>query len=102
MVKRVIQYFCFLDRLIKGGDIFDFYKGGILPLPNMIWVLFIVAKEILEEKLHFLCSMYIIASKDFEAGLKVCSCGITGKLNLVGIHGKSKQLNVNKKSRDIQ
>ena len=51
--------------------------------------------------------------KDFEAGLKVCSCGvtgklkvcscdITGKLNLVGIHGKSKQLNVNQKSRDIQ
>ena len=29
-VKRVIQYFCFLNRSIKGEDILDFYKGGIL------------------------------------------------------------------------
>ena len=29
-VIRVIQYFCFLDRPINGGDILDFYEGGIL------------------------------------------------------------------------
>ena len=29
-VKRVIHYFCFLDRPIKGGGIFDFQKRGIL------------------------------------------------------------------------
>ena len=38
--------------LIKGGDIFDFYKGGILPLPNMIWVLFIVAKEYINKYIN--------------------------------------------------
>ena len=27
MVKRVIQYFCFPDRLIKGGDKLGFRKG---------------------------------------------------------------------------
>ena len=27
-VKRVIQYFCFLDRPMKGGDIVDFQKWG--------------------------------------------------------------------------
>ena len=30
LVTRVIQYFCFPDRPVKGGDILDFYKGGIL------------------------------------------------------------------------
>ena len=29
-VKSVIQYFCFLDRSRKGGDILDFWKGGSL------------------------------------------------------------------------
>ena len=29
-VKRVIQYFCFPDRPIIGGDILDFQKGEIL------------------------------------------------------------------------
>ena len=27
LVTRVIQYFCFPDRPMKSGDIFDFYKG---------------------------------------------------------------------------
>ena len=30
LIKRVFQYFCFLDRPIKGGDILDFWKGGNL------------------------------------------------------------------------
>ena len=30
MVKRVVQYFRFPDRPIKGGDILDFWKGGNL------------------------------------------------------------------------
>ena len=30
LVARVIQYFCFSDRPMKGGDILDFQKGGIL------------------------------------------------------------------------
>ena len=29
-VKRFIQYFCFPDRSIKGGDNLDFKKGGNL------------------------------------------------------------------------
>ena len=29
-VNRAIQYFCFPDRPIKGGDILDFQKGGNL------------------------------------------------------------------------
>ena len=28
MVTRVIQYFCFPDGPMKGGNILDFYKGG--------------------------------------------------------------------------
>ena len=27
LVTRVIQYFCFPDRPMKGGDILDFQKG---------------------------------------------------------------------------
>ena len=27
-VTRVIQYFCFCDRPMKGGDILDFWEGG--------------------------------------------------------------------------
>ena len=30
LVTRVIQYFCFPDRPMKGGDILDFWKGGNL------------------------------------------------------------------------
>ena len=30
LVSRVIQYFCFPDRRMKGGDILDFQKGGNL------------------------------------------------------------------------
>ena len=30
MVTRVIKYFCFPDKPMKGGDILDFQKGGIL------------------------------------------------------------------------
>ena len=30
LITRVIQYFCFLDRTMKGGDILDFQKGGNL------------------------------------------------------------------------
>ena len=30
LVKRVIQYFYFPDRPIKGGDILDFEKGWYL------------------------------------------------------------------------
>lgn len=30
LVKRVIEYFCFPDRPLKGGDILDFYKEGNL------------------------------------------------------------------------
>ena len=30
MVKRFIQYFCFPDRAIEGGNILDFWKGGNL------------------------------------------------------------------------
>ena len=30
MVTRVIQYFCFPDEPMKGGDILDFKKGGNL------------------------------------------------------------------------
>ena len=30
MVTTVIQYFCFPDKPMKGGDILDFQKGGIL------------------------------------------------------------------------
>ena len=30
LVTRVIQYFCFPDRPMKGGDILDFQKGGDL------------------------------------------------------------------------
>ena len=29
-VKRVIQYFCFPNRPVKGGDILNFEKGGNL------------------------------------------------------------------------
>ena len=29
MVTRVIQYFSFPKRPMKGGEIFDFYRGGI-------------------------------------------------------------------------
>ena len=28
LVTRVIQYFCFPDRPMKGGDIFDFLEKG--------------------------------------------------------------------------
>ena len=28
LVARVIQYFCFHERAMKGGDILDFLKGG--------------------------------------------------------------------------
>ena len=28
LVTRVIQYFCFPDRPMKGGDILDFQKEG--------------------------------------------------------------------------
>ena len=27
LVTRVVQYFCFPDRPMKGGDILDFLKG---------------------------------------------------------------------------
>ena len=30
LVTRIIQYFCFPNRLMKGGDILDFQKGGNL------------------------------------------------------------------------
>ena len=30
MVTRVIQYFCFPGKPMKGGDILDFQKGGNL------------------------------------------------------------------------
>ena len=30
LVTRVIQYFCFPERPMKGRDILDFYKGGNL------------------------------------------------------------------------
>ena len=30
IVTRVIQYFCFPDKPMKGGDTLDFWKGGIL------------------------------------------------------------------------
>ena len=30
LVTRVIQYFCFPERPMKGGDILDFSKGGDL------------------------------------------------------------------------
>ena len=30
LVTRVIQYFCFSERPMKGGDILDFQKGGII------------------------------------------------------------------------
>ena len=30
LVTRVIQFFCFLDKPMKGGDILDFSKGGNL------------------------------------------------------------------------
>ena len=52
LVTRVIQYFCFPDRPMKGGDILDFWKGGNLrkgrvdlekgggyDLPYQLWVL---------------------------------------------------------------
>ena len=29
LVTRVIQYFCFPERPMKGGDILDFQKGGV-------------------------------------------------------------------------
>ena len=29
LVTRVIQYFCFPERSMKGGDILDFQKGGV-------------------------------------------------------------------------
>ena len=32
LVTRVIQYFCFPDRPMKGEDILDFQKGGDLTL----------------------------------------------------------------------
>ena len=45
LVTRVIQYFCFPERLMKGGDILDFKrggeggvleKGGMTPLTNYV------------------------------------------------------------------
>ena len=30
LVTRVIKYFCFPERPMKGGDILDFYRGGNL------------------------------------------------------------------------
>ena len=30
LLTRVIQYFCFPERPMKGGDILDFQKGEIL------------------------------------------------------------------------
>ena len=30
LVTRVIQYFCFPNRPMKGGEILDFFKRGIL------------------------------------------------------------------------
>ena len=29
LVARVIQYFCFPERPVKGGDILDFLKVGV-------------------------------------------------------------------------
>ena len=45
IILRIIQYFCFPDRPMKGGDILDFYKGvnirkrgGVWPpLPTMFY-----------------------------------------------------------------
>ena len=34
LVTRVIQYFCFPERPMKGGDILDFQKGGGVNLRN--------------------------------------------------------------------
>ena len=36
MVTTVIQYFCFPDKPMKGGDILDFQKGGILEKGGLI------------------------------------------------------------------
>ena len=36
MVTTVIQYFCFSDKPMKGGDILDFQKGGILEKGGLI------------------------------------------------------------------
>ena len=36
-VRRFIQYFYFLDRHIKGGDILDFQKGGY-HRPYQLWL----------------------------------------------------------------
>ena len=62
MVTRVIQFFCFLDKPMKGGDILDFSKGGNLrkegldlerggrcmtPLPTMLVLKFISSSEMI-------------------------------------------------------